>query len=360
VPGDFLREATELLKRAFSVFRFPFSVKGKDIPPGILRIIFRGLLLSGFCLLLLMGLAWGSPPEGKIPVVASIVPLGDFCRQLGGERVEVQVLIPPGASPHVFEPPPSVVARAAQARLFVYIGAGLEPWAEKLLKSRDTKNLEVVEAVQGLPLITEAGEHHHHGVDGKEHHQQQPESSAKEAHHDHEHLGHEAGNPHVWLDPVLAQDICRRISAALIRLDPGHRQDYEARRDRYLQELAALDKEIENRVSTFRIREFVCFHPSFAYLARRYGLKEAGVIELSPGREPTPRHLQRIVQAIKKYGIKMVFAEPQLNPQVAEVIAREAGVKVLFLDPVGGRPPNGEDYLKLMRHNLGVMSQAMK
>ena len=312
-------------------------------------------LLGCCCLVLASGVAAAQTSTGKIPVVASIVPLGDFCRQLGGDRVQVQVLVPPGASPHIFEPPPSVVARAAQARLFVYTGAGLEPWAAKLLKSRRGNNLEVVEAVQGISLINEAGDHHHdEGGAGEHHHHPGEEPEAHEGHH------HEAGNPHVWLDPVLAQGICRHITAALIRLDPGQRRYYEERLQDYLQKLAALNREIQKQVSSFRIREFVCFHPSFSYFARRYGLKEAGVIELSPGREPTPRHLQKIVDAVKKYGIKVVFAEPQLNPRVAVVIAREAGAKVLLLDPVGGRPPYGENYLKLMRYNLGVMAEAMK
>ena len=355
-----MREATELLKKSFIVFRFSFFVD--RIARSFLspQAFFRCSVVSGLFLLSLLGVAWGGATAGKIPVVASIVPLADFCRQLGGDRVEVQTLIPPGASPHVFEPPPSVVARAAKARLFVYIGGGLEPLAEKLLKSRGAEKLEVVEAVHGIPLITEAGEHHHGEAAGKKPHGHKAEAAKETSHDDHHGHGHEAGNPHVWLDPVLAQDICRRLSAALIRLDPGNRQDYESRRDRYLQELAALHQEMEKRISAFRLKEFVCFHPAFTYLARRYGLKEAGVIEVAPGREPTPLHLQKIVKAIKKYGIKVVFAEPQLNPRVAEVIAREAGAKVLFIDPVGGRPPYGEDYLQLMRYNLGMMEEAMK
>jgi len=312
------------------------------------------------CLGLPSGAVEASAPADKIPVVASIVPLGDFCRQLGGERVAVRVLIPPGASPHVFEPPPSVVARAGKARLFVYIGASLEPWAEKLLRSRGTENLEVVEAAQGLPLITEAGEHHRGEAPREGHHKQKPDVGTEKAHDEHEGHSHAAGNPHVWLDPVLAQDICRRISAALIRLDPGHRQEYETRRQRYLQELEDLHQEIQKRVSSFRVREFVCFHPAFSYLARRYGLREAGVIELSPGREPTPRHLQKIVAAIKAHGIRVVFAEPQLSPRIAAVIAREAGAKVLLIDPVGGRPPYGDDYLRLMRYNLSILAEAMQ
>ncbi len=104
---------------------------------------------------------------------------------------------------------------------------------------------------------------------------------------------------------------------------------------------------------TWRLRDFVSFHPSFSYFARRYNLHEVGTIEAAPGREPTPRHLQNLVAAIRRYGIKVVFAEPQLNPRVAEVIAQEAGVKVLRLDPMGGAPPYGSDYLQLMRCQPG-------
>ncbi len=321
MPGNRLRKATELLKRRFSVFCFLFPV--------------------------LVLLSWGSAATAaKIPVVASILPLADFCRHLGGEQVEVQVLVPPGASPHVFEPPPSVITRAVQARVFVYTGGGLEPWAEKLLRSRGTANLEVVEAVRGIPLIRDVEENHHGEA-----------ASAKHKGEDHHHA---AGNPHVWLDPVLAQGICRQIAAALIKVDPEHRAAYEARLQGYLQELEALHQEISRRVSAWRQKDFVCFHPAYTYFARRYGLREVGVIELSPGREPTPRHLQKIVAAIKKHSIKVVFAEPQLNPRVAEVIAREAGVKVLLLDPMGGRPPYGGDYLQMMRYNLAILEEAMK
>jgi zinc transport system substrate-binding protein len=321
MPGNKLIKATELRNKIFAVCCLLFAV----------------ILLA----------SWGQAAAAKIPVVATIMPLGDFCRHLGGEQVEVQVLVPPGASPHIFEPPPSVIVRAAQARVFVYTGAGLEPWAEKLLGSRGPGNLEVVEAVRGIPLLRDVEEDHH-------------DEAAPAKHDGPDHHRHAAGNPHVWLDPVLAQGICRQIAAALVKVDPEHRAAYEARLQGYLQELEALHQEIARRVGTWRLHDFVCFHPAYTYFARRYGLREVGVIELSPGREPTPRHLQKIVAAIKNHGIKVVFAEPQLNPRVAEVVAREAGVKVLLLDPMGGRPPYGGDYLKLMRYNLSILDEAMK
>ncbi|HZE21616.1 MAG TPA: zinc ABC transporter substrate-binding protein, partial [Desulfobaccales bacterium] len=262
-----------------------------------------------------------------------------FCRKIGGDLVEVKVLIPPGASPHVFEPSPAEMAGAFKARVFVYIGAGLEPWAARLLRARGPDNLVAVEAARGVPLLNMAEPQHH----------------LKEAAE-----GQPAGNPHIWLDPVLAQQICRKIAAAFIQADPAHRAQYTANLQAYLAALAALNQEIENHAKHWRQRDYVSFHPDLAYFARRYGLHNVGTIEEAPGREATPRYLQNLVAAIQRFGIKVVFAEPQLNPRVAEVIAREAGAKVLRLDPLGGRPPYGSDYLKMMRYNLDILDQALK
>jgi len=335
-------------------------VKQLRCPGRLARVsggIKRGILktiLTGWALALLVGPAGAAAPAHQLLVAATIVPLGDFCQKIGGDLVQVQVLIPPGASPHVFEPAPSVMARASQARVFVYIGAGLEPWATKLLRSRGPDNLVVVEAAHGIPLL------------GMTPHQHEPHKAEAGDHDDHHpgkaaaHKGHLAGNPHIWLDPVLAQEICRKIAAALIQADPGHRAQYEANFKTYQAELAALDEEIKQHAQKWRLRDYVTFHPAFSYFARRYNLHEVGTIEAAPGREPTPRHLQDLVAAIRRYGIKVVFAEPQLNPRVAEVIAQEAGVKVLMLDPVGGSAPYGSDYLKLMRHNLAALDEALR
>jgi len=306
--------------------------------------------MACWCLTLLVGTAGAAAPTGKLLVAATILPLGDFCQHLGGDLVQVQVLIPPGASPHVFEPAPSVMARASRARVFVYIGAGLEPWATKLLRARGPEDLVVVEAAHGVPLLGMAAHHHDEGG-AKAHH----EAEKAEAHE-----GHSAGNPHIWLDPVLAQEICRQIAGAFMQADPGHRAQYEANLREYLAALAALDQEIKTHAQSWRLRDYVTFHPAFSYFARRYGLHEVGTIEAAPGREPTPRHLRDLLAAIRRTQIKVVFAEPQLNPRVAEVIAQEAGVRVLRLDPVGGMPPYGSDYLKLMRYNLAMLDQALK
>ena len=193
-------------------------------------------------------------------MAATIVPLGDFCRQIGGDLVQVQVLIPPGASPHAFEPPPSVMARASQARVFVYIGAGLEPWADKLLRSRGGDGLVVVEAAQGVPLLKDTHQHHHEEAE-------EPGHTGR--HHEAEESAdlHQAGNPHIWLDPVLAQDICRKIASAFIQADPGHQAQYEANLKSYLAALDELDREIKQHARDLASPGF-CLLPSVLLLFR--------------------------------------------------------------------------------------------
>lgn len=278
----------------------------------------------------------------RIRVIASIIPLGYLCERIGGQRVSVQVLIPPGASPHTFEPRPSVVSEVTKARLLVYVGEGLEPWAHRLVKSKGEGAL-VVEAAKGLPLIQDVqGEKGTSGKSGRSH-----------SHSD------GGANPHVWLDPIMMQEISMRIHEAMVSSDPPGRAYYDENLSRLLRDLEDLHGEIQEKVARFKIKEYVCFHSAFTYFSRRYGLREVGVIEVAPGREPSPRHLHRIIEVIRSYGIKAVFAEPQLSPRVAEVIAKEAGVKISFLDPLGGRAPYGNDYLALMRYNLKVMEEVM-
>ncbi|MDO9070312.1 MAG: zinc ABC transporter substrate-binding protein, partial [Deltaproteobacteria bacterium] len=215
-------------------------------------------------------------------------------------------------------------------------------------------NLVVVEAAQGMPLLGLDQQHPDHEAAGAQGHTgKHPDKAGA-------HETHQAGNPHIWLDPVLAQEIADKIARALIQADPDHRAQYEANCQDFQAKLAALDREIKQHAQKWRLRDFVSFHPSFSYFARRYNLHEVGTIEAAPGREPTPRHLQKLVAAIRRYGIKVVFAEPQLNPRVAEVIAQEAGVRVLRLVPMGGAPPYGSDYLQLMRANLAALDEALR
>lgn len=271
-----------------------------------------------------------SSPKGthRLHVVASIAPLADFVAQVGGDRVTVTTLIPPGASPHTYEPTPAQVKEVAQARLLVLNGVGLEFWADKLLQSASNPNLIVVDTSQGIAIL-----------EGDEHESR--------------------GNPHVWLNPRNAIVQVEHIRDALIQADPLHRAEYEARAAAYIAQLEALDIELAARVSGWSQKQFIAFHPAWIYFAQRYGLEQAAVIERAPGREPSPAELAEIINIARRIGARAIFAEPQFSAKAAQTIAEETGAQVLFLNPLGGEK-DFVSYLDMMRYNIGQMEKALK
>jgi ABC-type Zn uptake system ZnuABC Zn-binding protein ZnuA len=266
-------------------------------------------------------------PSPPLVVAASILPLADFARQVGGDRVTVSVLVPPGASPHTYEPTPAQLVLLSRARVLVLNGVGLEFWADKVIAAAHNPRLIVVRTAAGLPLLSGP-----------------PDEPG--------------GNPHVWLSPRDAIHQVLAIRDALIRADSAGAGPYRVNAERYVAELTALDAEVRDTVATFRSHAFIAFHPAWAYFARDYGLTEAAVIEPSPGREPSPAQIAHIIQTAKAIGARAIFAEPQYPTKAAQVIAGETGATVLLLDSLG-RPPTYE-YLPTMRYDLAQMARALR
>jgi zinc transport system substrate-binding protein len=263
------------------------------------------------------------PSTGKITIIVTIPPLADFARQIGRDRVEVTTLLAPGASPHTFEPTPSLANAAAEADLFVRIGLDLDHWVQGLLPTEVP--VIIAAELEGIEIITETGHH-------------------------------EGANPHIWLDPLYAAIVSTAIAEELVKIDSQGSQAYQKNLAVFLAKLDSLHTNIEAVVDSFASRKYVSFHPAWAYFARRYRLERVAVIAESPGKEPTPRHLEEVVKTIKSSGAKTVFAEPQLSPKAAEVIAEEAGIEVLFLDPLG---KENEGYIDLMERNVTALKGAM-
>lgn len=170
-----------------------------------------------------------------------------------------------------------------------------------------------------------------------------------------------SADPHFWLDPLLAKRIVDKVADALKQADPRNKDFYAMNAAKYKTDLDALNREIALKTSRFRVKEYVTFHAAWNYFSKRYGLKVIGVIEEAPGREPSPAHIAEIVKDLRRLNTRVVFAEPQFNPRVAEAIAREGGAKVLFLDPLGApSAPDRDSYIKLMRYNVDQMRKAME
>ncbi len=301
---------------------------------------YKSLSIIWLCFIILCALPASRCYGERLPVAASIFPIADMVKQVGKEHVKVITIIPAGASPHTFALKPSQVKEISAARVFFVVGAGLESWTEKIVTSAQLENRKVVLS-ENVTLIH--GIHQHHPHDGS--------------------LDDEAGpaNPHIWLDPVIAEAMVDRIVEALCQTDQANKDDYVTNGATYKKALAVLDDTIKHTIAGFRIRTYVSFHSAWAYFARRYGLESVGTVEASPGRHPTPKTILKIIRQISKHSITAVFAEPQLNPRIAEVIARQVNARVLILDPIGGPDLEGRDtYIGLMEYNLRVFQEAMK
>ncbi|MEW6446702.1 MAG: metal ABC transporter substrate-binding protein [Bacillota bacterium] len=279
--------------------------------------------------------------SGKVEVAATFFPLYDFARQIGGERVHVTCLVPPGVSVHDWEPTPGDVARMMRADVLVYNGAELEPWVNRILP--EFKGKRIVEATRGLELLrfdTE-GNHRH----GTKHHQS-------------------PYDPHAWLDPVNAQHYAAQIAEGLAEADPAGAAYYRKQLAAYTSELQALDGAYREAAARFKHREFVTAHAAFGYLAARYGLRQIPVAGLSPQAEPSPARLKELVQLVKEHGIRYVFFESAANPRLAQALAQEAGVDSLVLDPVAGfsqeEKAGEKDYIEVMEENLRVLQTALE
>lgn len=288
-----------------------------------------------------------SESQGKIKVAASIVPIGDFCERVGGDLVEVETMVPPGASPHTFEPTSSQVRFLSDASVFVYNGLGLEKWITDMVRKVGGEGLVEVEASANIPssdLIE---------VDGEREGEENGERDR----------GNGVYDPHVWLDPNLAALQVEAIRDGFIDADPENEKKYRRNTDEYLGELEKLDEYVRGETSTFTKKKFVSFHPAFTYYASRYGLEQVEVIEELPGKEPSAHEIADIIDAMKEQGVQVIFTEPQFSPRAAEAIAAESGADVVLraLDPLGDPDdPGVSTYVKLIKHDTSVMAGAMR
>jgi zinc transport system substrate-binding protein len=280
--------------------------------------------------LLLAALAMGacrqsSVQDGKPLVVASFFPMYEFARQVAGDRAQVVSLVPTGVEPHDWEPSPQDITQVRRARLFVYNGAGLEPWAEKVKAEVDGKTTAVVSATAGISLA--------------------------------------GGDPHVWLDPTLARIEVETIRAALTRLDPGGAEVYTAQAKAFAAKLDALDDRFAAGLRSCARREVVVSHAAFGYLTRRYRLEQVPVMGLAPEAEPSPAALAAIVRLARQRKVETVFFEPLVSRRLADTLAREVGARILVLNPIEGltreEAAAGKGYLDLMAANLTNLREGL-
>ncbi len=286
----------------------------------------------------------------KIKVITTAYPVYEFARQVGGDKTEVTMLIPPGAEPHDWEPKPKELAQLRSAKLFLYHGAGLEP-LEKLLAKEVIGDTVAVEVSKGISPLSgnhaDEDEENDHDKNNNDHH-----------HHNH------GTDAHMWLDPVLAQQEVNNIAEALSGVDPQNAEYYRQNAARYNAELAKLDEEYRVALKNTARRDIITSHEAFGYLAKRYDLQQIGIMGLAPDSEPTPDKMAKVIKFCREHNVKYIFFETLVSPKLSETIARETGAGLLVLNPLESLSEDeikqGKNYVSVMRDNLANLKQALQ
>lgn len=315
----------------------------------ILLVLILALLLPGCSGSLF------SKNSGKLKVLASFYPMYDFACKIGGDYAEVKMLIPSGFEPHSWEPSTRDMLSFEEADVFIYSGAGMEQWVDKILASIQNKKLLSVEASSGITLMEAGLRSIESATTG---------DTAQDGHDsEEEHEEHGQYDPHVWLDPQNAKLQMKAICDAFCLKDPDHAEYYQSNYSRYAGELDVLDAEFEAALSSFTDRNIVVAHEAFGYLCQAYDLYQIPIKGISADAEPDAARMREIVDFADLYDVKVIFFEELASPEVAEAIASETGCETRALSPLGGltqeQIDSGGEYFSVMRSNLEALKYAL-
>jgi len=265
----------------------------------------------------------------KIGVVVTILPQAEFVESVGGEKVTVTVMVPPGHDPHTYAPIFSQLVAVKQAKLYAEVGSGVEfelAYMDSIVEAN--RNMLVVDCSKSVELIEMED-------------------------HEHEEDDHPGGkDPHIWLSPRNAKIMVENICDGLIQVDPQNSEYYIQNKNEYLTKLDALDADINSSLTGITSRYFIVFHPAWGYFARDYNLTQLA-IEIE-GKTPSPKDVANLIQEANEHSIKVVFASPEFDVKSAKTIAEAIGGRVAFVDPLG------RDYINNMHRVLGELVQGME
>jgi zinc/manganese transport system substrate-binding protein len=268
-------------------------------------------------------------PQARLPVVASFSILGDFVKAVGGDRIELSMIVGPNGDAHVYQPTPRDGQRLAGARIVFVNGLGFEGWMERLVAASKTKAAVVVASKGVKPRLDEGGM-----------------------------------DPHAWQDATNAKIYIANIRDALKTADPAQAALYDANAASYLDKLDALDAEIQKAVAGIpkERRRIVSTHDAFGYFAARYGIEFIAPQGVSTESEASARDVAKIIDAAKRQKVMAVFLENVIDPRLSRRIAAETGAKMggtLYSDALSDAKGEAPTYIDMMRHNVKELTQAL-
>ena len=261
-------------------------------------------------------------------VVASAYPLAFVAERVGGDRVTVTNLTPPGVEPHDLELTPDDLEAMGTADVVLTVGGGFQASVEEAVQAEASGI--TIDALAGVPALP----------------------------------GQEDGrDPHVWLDPALVASFSDRVAGAFADADPAGAAGFADRAEALQVELESLDHEFRDGLASCRSRVLITNHAAFGYLAAAYDLEQRAISGLSPEAEPDPGRIAELAAEAERDGVTTIFTEELVSAEVADTLAAEAGLVVAVLSPLEGlteeRAAAGEDYQSVMRDNLEVMRDGL-
>ncbi|ADH90119.1 periplasmic solute binding protein [Ancylobacter novellus DSM 506] len=292
--------------------------------------------------------AFAQDAPAKIPVVATFSILGDFVKEVGGDRVSVSTLVGPNGDAHVFQPSPADAKKVAAARLVFVNGLGFEGWIDRLVKASGTK-AEVVVATTGITPREMAEEEDDHDHDHKKH---------ADAH------DHGGTDPHAWQSVDNAEVYVANIRDALIAADPAGKATYEANAAAYTAKLDALDAQVKAAIAAIPAerRRIITSHDAFGYFGAAYGMDFVAPQGVSTESEASAKDVARIIRQIKAEKIPAVFMENISDPRLVKRIAAETDAKIggeLYSDALSDDKGPASTYIDMMQNNIRQFSAAL-
>ncbi len=272
--------------------------------------------------------------QTQLNVVVSLLPQKYFVEKIGGDRLNVSVMVGAGAEAESYEPKPQQLKTLSDADAYIGIGGTFESvWKQRIIDANP--QLAFIDSSVGVQRITMAAHHHHDATESDVHRNENNETGL---------------DPHIWLSPRKGKIQAQNIAAALIELDPDHAEVYQQNLDRFLAEIDQLDQEIQAKLSNLTYRKFIVFHPAWGYFAEDYGLEQIPM-EVG-GQEPSAAELAELIQIAQAENIRIIFAQYQFNSQDAQTIAQEIQGEVVYIDPLA---PNWSENLRQVAEQFASM-----
>lgn len=281
-------------------------------------------------------IGFGTFAYANVNAVVSILPQQTFVKAIGGDKVDIALMVKPGNSPHAYEPKPSQMKDIANADIYFTIGVEFEEaWIPKF--ADQNKKMKIVSLAKGIEKMEmQAHAHNEHEEEHHEHEEEHHEHAKhdeheEEGHHDHEH--EEDADPHIWTSPSNVKVIAKNIYENLVKVDKANEDYYAKNYEKFLEQINATDKEIKKLlldVSTGS--KFMVFHPAWGYFAKDYGLTQIAIE--AGGKNPKPKQVIHLIEEAKEEKVNAVFTAPEFSDKIAKQIAKEVGVPVIKVSPL--------------------------